>query len=158
MPNRKQSGTVLEPLTRAAIFGANDAVDWNDLGPTSTSLPNPCILTTLSGLWVTVSQPGTRARFVRRDQAVVPAPTRAWIGNLAPGRALLTTGWAAGRIKFVFEAPILGGGAQIQPNRHGLFTATVAAFNATGFCLARFTLEGDLDRRGRRLRSLRRHP
>jgi hypothetical protein len=123
-------------------FGAVDAVEWDDLGPVSSDVPNPCSVGTIGGLRVTVSIPNPDAKLVRRNQAVALRQRRAWRGNFAPGRALLTTGDSAGPISLAFSPLILGGGAQIQPDRIGPFVASVAAFDAAGRRLARFTLRG----------------
>jgi hypothetical protein len=86
--------------------------------------------------------PNPGAKLVRRNQAVAMRQRRAWPGNFAPGRALLTTGDSVGPISLAFSPLILGGGAQIQPDRIGPFVAAVSAFDAAGRRLARFTLRG----------------
>lgn len=129
-------------IKKGMAFGAVDVVEWDDLGPASSDLPNPCSVVTLKGLRVTVSMPSSDAKFVRRNQAVAMRQRRAWRGNFAPGRALLTTGASTGPISLAFSPLILGGGAQIQPDRPGPFIASVAAFDAAGRRLGRFTLRG----------------
>ena len=109
---------------------ANDTIDWGQLGPSFTLLTTPENWTSTSALYtgqvgITGSPLGTQ-NFERRDEG------NGWGGNFFPGEHLL---WNEGTqyqtgIDFgvLFNQNVYGGGAQIQSDYFGPFTATLTAY------------------------------
>jgi hypothetical protein len=128
-------------VTTRAGLGATDSIDWGQLGPESTTPPNPFTVTSTGGITTVVSK-ALSTPFARQDQSSL------WMGNFAPGDRLLWTN----NFTSTTNNPIMlnfgpmgvfGGGAQIQADFHGDFVARVTAFDAGGNLLATFTDAGN---------------
>jgi hypothetical protein len=137
--------------SRAALAGT-DSVDWGTLGPQWTVVPNPSTVLSTRGVSVTVSK--TVADSFRTLVEKGPGyPSGAWIGNFAPGDAVLWTNDAgpnSGRrnpINLNFGGTtVAAGGAQIDldiaTGASTNFTAEVDAYDASRNLLASFTEMG----------------
>jgi hypothetical protein len=128
----------LEP-TRAGLAGS-DFLDWSVVGPSSTSVPNPFVITSNGGVNVTLSKTQS-TDFVQVDQSTF------WSGNFAPFAPLLWTGDfnnSPNVVRLLFGGPgIMGGGAQIQADTFGAFTARIEAFDSTLTSLGFFDVNGN---------------
>jgi hypothetical protein len=119
-------------VTSPAALGANDSIDWGQLGPSFTSLTSPQSVVSGGGLNATVSSSG--GVFERRDQG------NGWNGNFAFGTPLLWTTTTGGPdITVTFATPVSGAGAQIQADFFGDFTAQIIL---NGGALGTFTENG----------------
>lgn len=130
-----------------AVTGAfaNDVVDWGQLGPTSTLLTTPENWVSTGALYsgevgITGSIIGTQ-NFMRLDQS------NGWNGNFLPGDHLL---WNEGGfqqtgidIGVLFNNLSAGGGAQIQADFFGPFTATLTAFDGLGNVIGTTVMAGN---------------
>lgn len=120
-------------ITERAALGANDLIDWRQLGPAQTTVSTPAPLTSASGR-LSVELVG--AGGVRRlDQG------SGWGGDFWPGEALVYT-FVWSPIRLTFDQPLLGFGLQIQQSRLGAFTARLEAFDAAGSSLGVATRSG----------------
>lgn len=131
-------------VTRRGDLMSNDFIDWGNLGPANTLVPNPSTAVSAMGTTATVSEAPT-GPFQRLDQTSDGATP--WIGNFAPGDHLLYTnasyGGGNGPITIDFGARTVSGiGAQIQANYYGDFLARISTFDASGNLLASFTENG----------------
>jgi hypothetical protein len=109
---------------------ASDTLDWGQFGAPYTLLTTPENWTSTSTLYtgqvgITGSPLGTQ-NFERRDQG------NGWGGNFFPGEHLI---WNEGSqsqtgidIGVLFNQSVYGGGAQIQADYYGPFTATLTAY------------------------------
>lgn len=129
------SAHALTFVTSRTALGGNDYVDWGVLGPTFTVVSNPFAISSNGGLDMTVSKP-THGHFGRRDQ------WDGWWGNFSPGDHLIWTRYQVGPMVIVFDTPVLGAGAQIQPNLYGDFIGMIAAYDSAGNLLGSFSLDG----------------
>jgi hypothetical protein len=121
-------------VTSPAALGANDTIDWSQLGAAFTNFSSPQNVISAGGLTATVSSAG--GVFERVDQ------NNGWSGNFAPGTALLwTTPGGGPDITIDFATPVSGAGAQIQADFFGSFTAEIIASN--GSVLGTFTENGN---------------
>ena len=130
-----------------AVTGAfaNDTVDWGQLGPSFTLLTTAENWTSTGALYtgqvgITGSLIGTQ-NFERLDQG------NGWSGNFLPGDHLL---WNEGAqfqtgidIGVLFNNPSFGGGAQIQSDFFGPFTATLTAFDGSGNLIGTTVMAGN---------------
>ncbi len=135
-----------------AVTGAfaNDTVDWGQLGPAFTLLTTPENWTSTGGSFtgevgITGSIIGTQ-NFERLDQG------NGWSGNFTPGDHLL---WNEGAqfqtgIDFgvLFNNLSAGGGAQIQSDFFGPFTATLTAFDGLGNVIGSTVMLGNSNSNG----------
>jgi hypothetical protein len=121
--------------SRAALAG-DEFIDWGVLGSPGGAVSNPFAIASNAGLVnATVSMPtGT---FTTRQQ------TADWFGNFAPGDGLLWTANETGPLTIAFDTPVMGAGAQIQPDLFGAFTAQITVFDTAGNTLAVFDVAGD---------------
>lgn len=121
--------------SRAAL-GANDYIDWAQLGP-SGPIDLPAGVTSQLGLPAQLDNPvGNLLRF---DQGVE------WGGDFAPGDALVETDWShspVGTVLIDFAVPVYGAGAQLQASLLGPFTGEVRAYDAAHVLLESYTLAG----------------
>jgi hypothetical protein len=128
----------VEP-TRAGLAGS-DFLDWSDLGPSNTPAANPFVITSDDGANVTLSKTQS-TNFVHVDQSTF------WSGNFAPFAPLLWTGdfnSSPNVMRLTFGGPgISGGGAQIQADTFGAFTARIEAFDSTLTSLGFFDVNGN---------------
>jgi hypothetical protein len=118
-------------VTLPAALGANDSIDWSQLGPSFTFLTSPQSVVSGGGLNASVSSSG--GQFERRDQ------NNGWGGNFAPGTPLLWDREVGPEILVTFATPISGAGAQIQADFFGPFTAQIIV---NGGALGTFTENG----------------
>ena len=126
----------LSLVTSVGALGANDSIDWGQLGPTFTVLSSPQSVTSAGGLGAVVSSAG--GVFERRDEM------NGWAGNIgAEGTALLWNQQVGPDITLTFAHPVFGAGAQIQADYYGGFTAQILASN--GAVLGSFTENGTSD-------------
>lgn len=137
------SAHALTFVTSRPALGGNDYVDWGVLGPKFTRVSNPVSLSSNGGLGLVVSKP-TPGPFERRDQEDYDFWSwDGWAGNFAPGDRLLWTRNQVGPIEIVFATPVLGAGAQIQPDINGPFTGRISAYDAANNLLGSFSLAGN---------------
>src|SRR5713101_3209699 len=127
-------------VTTRAGLGANDSIDWGQLGPESTTAANPSPVTSTGGISTVVSK-ALPALFARQNEGSL------WTGNFAPGDRLLWTNnftsTSNNPLTLRFGASgVFGGGAQIQADFAGDFVARVTALDAAGNLLATFTEAG----------------
>lgn len=120
----------------------NDSIDWVQLGPAFTPVPNGSTALSLGGITATLTGPADPME--RRDQSF-----GGWAGNFAPGDALLWTNDADGPLTIEFDVPVFGAGAQIQRDAYGDFQALIEAYDGGGGLLGSFlalgTSNGDGD-------------
>jgi len=121
-------------ITSRAGLGANDFIDWGQLGVSKTTVSNPFTLVSNDGLTVTGRLPS--GRLERRDQG----PD--WAGNFAPGDEALWTKMAPGPLTLEFSTSTVGVGAQIMRNVYGAFHAIIEAFDSHGTRLCSYTVDG----------------
>jgi hypothetical protein len=130
-----------------AVTGAlaNDTVDWGQLGPSFTLLTTPENWTSTGAQFtgqvgITGSIIGTQ-NFERLDQS------NGWSGNFLPGDHLLWNEGAFAQtgidIGVLFNNPSAGGGAQIQSDFFGPFTATLTAFDGLGNVIGTTVMVGN---------------
>jgi hypothetical protein len=125
-------------VTSRSALGATDRLDWGVLGPPSpTPIPSPFMLTSPGGVGVTVSKPA--GSFFRVDE---DSTHGGWVGNFGLLDRLLWTFTDGGPMTLRFSTPVSAGGAQIQPDSFGDFTAKIEAFDPSGTSLGSFTLPG----------------
>jgi Bacterial Ig-like domain (group 3)/Divergent InlB B-repeat domain len=117
-------------VTSQSAQGANDSVSWNQLGADGTLLAASVSATSTNGVAVTGSLAGPNS-----TPAVVCAATVcSWTGTgFATGDTLLWTSDAAnggnGPLTLALGKSIAGGGALIQADAPGQFTAQIQAYN-----------------------------
>jgi hypothetical protein len=125
------------PVTSSAALGANDSIDWSQLGPSFTFLTSPQSVVSGGGVNASVSSSG--GQFERRDQG------NGWGGNFAPGEHLLWDNQVGPEILVTFGTPVTGAGAQIQADFFGDFTARIIV---NGGALGTFTENGTSNANG----------
>lgn len=111
----------------SATIVDDDTINWAQFGPAFTLLTTPENWTSDGGLTGQVGIVGTAVgtqNFERLDQG------NGWSGNFSPGDPLIY-GEVAGDIGIEFSQPTYGGGAQIQPNFFGSFTARLTAYDSS---------------------------
>jgi hypothetical protein len=148
-----RAGLIL--VTSRAGMATTDSVDWGQLGPPFTSVPNPVTAHSNGGLQVTVAEPSLTnptGHFLTVQQQALPFPPHGWDGNFAPGDNILYTNTqfdpanSHGPILIDFGTSHLqaGGGAQIDPNDAGpgQFVARITAYDVNGNVLGSFTENG----------------
>ncbi len=127
-------------VTSRVGLGGNDYIDWGALGSNGTVVPQPFTILSNGGGSIGVSKT-LSSDFQRIDQSA------GWSGNFAPGdRLLWTNNFNSNSINQVLlDFPgggIFAGGAQIQADFFGAFTARIEAFDAVGNLLGFFTEDG----------------
>ncbi|HEV2298371.1 MAG TPA: Ig-like domain-containing protein [Candidatus Acidoferrales bacterium] len=120
-------------VTSLASQGANDTVNWSQLGADQTLLTASFGATSTGGLGITVSLAGPNS-IVSVDCVATPC---SWEGGaaLTAGDSLI---WASdngnsgnGPVTFTFAQAVSGAGAFVQANAPGQFTVQIQAFNGT---------------------------
>jgi hypothetical protein len=140
--SQAQAGLVL--VTNRTALNGNDTIDWGQFGSTFTNVPNPSNFTTTGGLSGTVSKLQS-GEFQRRDQG------NGWAGNFTNGDRLLWTqdfNSSPNNIKISLPHGMSAGGAQIQADFFGAFTAQIQAFDTHGNPLGSFTENGTSNSNG----------
>ena len=114
----------LNPAFGAVVFvgteaglGADDSIDWAQLGPTFTQINTPVNVLSANGATITVGDGVNPAE--RRDQG------NGWAGSFAPGDALLWNS-GSGSLTFTFANAVAGFGTQFQSDSYGAFTGTIS--------------------------------
>jgi hypothetical protein len=131
--------------SRSALAGT-DSVNWGTLGPSATAAPNPFTILSTSGRSISVSK--TQVDVFVLDEQTPPTSSSSWNGNFAPGDVVLYTHDYSSRtfnpITLNFDTTaVAAGGAQIQSESFGAFTAEVQALDSSGNILASFTENGN---------------
>ncbi|UFP96816.1 hypothetical protein [Gloeobacter morelensis] len=113
-------------IQERAGLGADDGVDWADLGTPYTRLESSFVARSIAGMAVQVEVAGHKA------PPLVLESCPANHTNFALGEMVLFTGLEQnpGPIVLVFSEPVWGAGAQIQPDYPGAFTGGLEAFDA----------------------------
>jgi hypothetical protein len=133
--------TALVPLAQAdllsnfrsrAAFAGTDSVDWGQLGPSFTTVPDPVNATSTGGIGVTVHQPSGTA-FQRRDEG------NGWLGVFAVGDHLLWDQGSSQPWTITFSQLIDGLGFQVQADFFGAYTAMLSVFDASNTLLGSFS-------------------
>jgi hypothetical protein len=127
------------PIQQRTDLGADDLLDWSAAGAPFDAVGSSAIATA-GGASVSLAMPNGTA-LVRVDEGDVVVD--GWTGNFTPGEALVWTDLEPGPLSLHFASPIRGGGAQIQSQVPGPFTASIQAFSLSGSLLATFTRQGD---------------
>ena len=96
--------------------GANDTIQWAQLGPAFTSVSTPVSVISNNGLTGTTNDSDGSAQ--RLDEG------NGWTGNFAPGDALLFNNFS-GLINITFDTPVSAAGAQFMANLYGDFLARI---------------------------------
>lgn len=121
-------------VTSSAALDADYSIDWSQFGARGTVVSSGAGFTsTPLGITGTVTSE-TGGDMLRATQGVD------WNGNFATGSELL---WSnnAGPFTMAFGAAVFGGGAYVQANFYGPFTAQIEAFNGVT-SLGTVTAEG----------------
>jgi PEP-CTERM motif len=122
-------------VTDPGSLGANDFIDWGQLGDAGTAVSSPASVTSNNGLDATASTDDP-AGFIRLDQ------DNGWNGNFSSGDALLNNNSETlFPLTITFASPIFGAGANIQMDNPATFTAQIEAFNGAT-SLGTFTEDG----------------
>jgi hypothetical protein len=120
-------------------------VDWGVLGDPRTTVSNPFTISSNGGVSIGVSKTLT-------DSFLMLQQNNGWNGNFTPGDNLLYTADdpASGNnpILLDFSKAIIAGGAQIQYDYFGDFTAQIEAFDSGGNSLGFFTEFGNSNGNG----------
>jgi hypothetical protein len=135
-------------ITSRAALAGTDSVNWGNFGPAGTLVANPSTILSNGGLSINVSKAVSGSFRIDEQLPAVVGASNSWNGNFAPGDLLLyTNNFGVDQVNPVtldFGATaVAAGGAQIQTDSHGKFTAKVEAFDAGGNSLASFTENGD---------------
>ncbi len=134
-PGQSQAATMM--ITSRAGLVSSDYFDWSGFGSNFTDVPSPSgpLFSHNGNLQVT-------ATINQSNYSQVRLQGDLWLGNFAPGDYVLyTTEFGTGMV-LNFNIPIMGAGAQLQPNYMGNFTARIEAFGSTGNSLGAFMLDG----------------
>ena len=130
--------TVLTPVPTRLSLAGNATIDWATVEANNAQLSNPFGITASNGAAFRVSKT-SEGPFRRLTQGA------GWFGNFAPGDAVLNHADSDGPV-FITMAEAGGVcsalGAQIMPNQHGPFTATLRAFDGNGTLLGTATFNG----------------
>lgn len=115
------------PVTSLAALGANDSIDWGQIGTINTTFSTPLFATSTGGINAVVTSAGNQIRLTEQSNG--------WAGNFTPGEQLLWTNLIGPDITITFGTPVYGVGAQIQADFFGAFTAEVQLSNGDIFTL-----------------------
>ena len=123
-------------------------MNWGNFGPAGTLVANPSTILSNSGFSVNVSKAVSGSFKIDEQLPASVGASSSWTGNFAPGDLLFYTNNLGtdqmNPITLDFGATaVAAGGAQIQANAHGKFTAKIEAFDAGGTSLASFTENGN---------------
>jgi len=111
-------------FTNRTTFDGNDSANWNQLGGSGATIPNPFSANSSGGLHIAGS-------FAAGTGQVLVQGT-SFFGNFANGDFLIsTTTNGNGPLTLGFSQGIIGAGAQIQEDFFGPFTAQLQAFNGS---------------------------
>jgi hypothetical protein len=124
---------VLTPINNLGSLGANDSLDWGQLGPDLTVVPSPSSATSANGLLVAF------ANGIQDFYAIQQGNT--WGGNFNNGDNLLFNA-AGGPVTLIFSSSISGIGLRFQSIDFGIFTAYITAFGAGNVNFGSVSLNG----------------
>lgn len=131
-------------LVSSSAWASTDFVDWGQLGPPFTVLTTPQTFTS-SGTTTGIVGLNDFGNFERRDQG------NGWNGNFNPGDHLI---WNQGEqgpdpgITMIFDQATFGGGAQIEADQFGIFTATLSVYDLGLNLMTTVTMTGDSESTG----------
>lgn len=130
-------------VTSQAAQGANDSVNWNQLGPDGTLLAASLSAKSVNALAVTGSLAGPNSV----PSVVCAVTVCSWTGAGFPaGDTLIWTSDAAnggnGPLTLALGKSVAGGGALIQADAPGQFTAQIQAYNGATL-LGTFSVTSD---------------
>jgi len=125
--------------------GANDSTSWSGLGPDTTVIPPSFTATSMDGVAISGSLTGNG--LVAIQCAAVPVSC-SWTGGFNVGDTLVWTfdniaNSGTGPLTLSFGTAVLAGGAEIQADAPGQFTAQVSAFDGSN-PIGTFTVTSDL--------------
>ena len=122
------SASTLTLVTNRALLGDADVIHWADLGGDLTDLGATFTATSEDGMGAAVSGATRFALFsgATFNADFVPTDTVLSLFDLRTGDP------TAGVIRMRFNRAVMGGGAQIQSNLQGNFTAFLSALDAAG--------------------------
>jgi hypothetical protein len=130
----------LNPVARADRFTTigsraaqhpSDFIDWTQIGPDSTTVTSPQIVTTFNGRSVSVGNRDSSNFYILTEGL-------SWIGNFDYGESLVWNfGYAVSApLRAPFRMELSSGvgsfGFSIQSNNYGAFTATVTDYDCSG--------------------------
>ncbi len=136
-PTEAKADPISFVTSRGALAG-DKSFDWAVLGPPYTGFGNGRLVSSNpAGVTATLTESGIGAdgfMQTRWNDGVT------WLGNFAPGDALLWT-FGVGSLTISFDVPVFGAGAQIMDG-YGNFVGQIRAFDASNNLLGSFTLNG----------------
>lgn len=123
-------------INSRAAQGANDTLDWSDLGATGTQHASGSIATSANGFDVTISNSDSG-----NFQLLTQSPT-SWNGNFNPGEIVL---WNRGNgpVTLDFSSPVFGFGFNIMANNLGAFNGQISLFDTGNNSLGSFAYAGN---------------
>lgn len=124
-------------VTNVGALGADDSINWTQLGGDYTIVSPPVAVVTTLGHNATLSSGGS---LEKRTQGP------SWNGNFSDGEALIWTNQQGPDITLTFANLVRGVGAQIQADFFGDFTAEI--IGSDGGVLGTFTENGYSDSSG----------
>ena len=124
-------------VTSQSALGANDSVNWSQLGTTRTNLTGPSVWVSNNGNSgsVGLAYAGSPLHILQQGNG--------WNGNFATGESLVFNKDDGESIFLHTSTAMRGVGAQIQADQFGPFSATITAFNSYGYVLGTFTEDGN---------------
>jgi hypothetical protein len=127
------SADVLGITSIAELGPATDFIDWSQLGPAFTVLPEfqvpHMVVSSNLGLTAAVLNTGLGDAFLVGNPLERVDQNNGWAGTFAPGTPLLWNQGTGATIRVTFDAPVRGAGVQIEQNLGGLSFAFVQAFS-----------------------------
>src|ERR1039458_8657906 len=126
-----QAGVISLVTTRTG----SDTLNWTQLGPDNTTIPDPFTATSAGGIGITGSFSGGGTGFTAVEST-------SWNGNFTIGDELVwTNSPGQGPLTIVLGTGVSQVGAQIMADFYGAFTAQIDAYNG-GTLLGSFTEGG----------------
>lgn len=123
---------------------AVDTVDWSQLGPSFTILSTPQPFTSAGGVTGLIGLNDF-------DPFQIRVQGNGWNGNFNPGESIIWNQDQTGfddSIVAIFNSGVFGGGAQIQSDAFGPFTATLNVYDTSFNLIATVNLPGDSNANG----------
>jgi hypothetical protein len=121
--------------------GTNDSTSWSALGPDGTIIPKSFAATSTDGVAISGSFAGDSGLVAIQCSAT---PSCSWTGGFTAGDSLVWTfnnsiNTGTGPLTLDLGMAVLAGGAAIQADFPGVFTAQVEAFGLSGLLGGPFT-------------------
>ena len=110
------------PVTSPTQLAVSDQLDWGDLGPSGTFVPQPFHAIADGGLGMTIWKNNSTQPYQRVDQG------NGYVGGFASGDHLLYA-FSPTAFDLLFDRPIRGITTQIQRSEIGPFTGYVRAYS-----------------------------